>query len=46
MSYDDIIDLFNSDKFDNDVWAKIDYILSKTNEYTSDELIEIYDSLY
>ena len=45
MSYDEIIELFNSDKFDNDVWDKIDYILSNSKGYSSQELIDIYDSL-
>ena len=45
MTDEEIVELFESDKLDNDIWFKIEYILSKTNEYTSDELIDWYDSL-
>lgn len=45
MSYNAIIELLKSNKFDNDVWSKIDYIQSKTRDYSSQELIDIYDSL-
>jgi len=45
MNYDEIIKLFESERFDNDVWSKIDYIMSKTDKYTQQELIDIYDEL-
>ncbi|MDH5327662.1 MAG: hypothetical protein OEY58_19585 [Gammaproteobacteria bacterium] len=45
MTMDEILELFESDAFDNDVHCKVDYVLAKTDfAYTADELLEIYDN--
>lgn len=47
MSEDVIRSVLDSDMFDNDVHDKIDYILTRVEdeEYTRDELLEMYDNL-
>ena len=45
MTYQEIINLFYSDNFSNDIWSKIDHIQSKTSKYTEQQLLEIYDQL-
>lgn len=40
-----IISVLNSDMFDNDVYAKIEYIMSRNSSYDERELLEMYDNL-
>lgn len=45
MTLSEIIDLLNSDQYDNDIWLKIDHIQAATNfEYSTEELLDIYDN--
>lgn len=44
MDYDQIIEIFEDpNMFDNDIWDKIEYIQSKTDKYSTTELLNIYD---
>lgn len=47
MTMDEILALFKSDAFDNDIHTKVDHVLAKTRfAYTADELLEIYDNMH
>jgi len=45
MIIKEILGIFNSDMFDNDVWCKIDHIQYKDNSWTTEELLDIYDNM-
>jgi len=45
MKVEKIIEIFNSDLFDNDVWEKVAYIQSEGCKLSSDQLIDIYDNI-
>lgn len=47
ITYPEIIEIFESDMFDNDVHDKVEYIMRPSNECRLgyDELLEIYDNM-
>jgi len=46
MTHDKIVEIFESDMYDNDVNDKISHIMSENCKYSYEELLEIYDNMY
>lgn len=44
MCIEEILQLFKSNKFGNDIHSKVEYIMTKTYEYTQEELLFMYDN--